>query len=70
MLRMVARLRFRARAMPLKSPCNVGAGAHRDTNVGLGERGRVVHTVSGHSYDLAFRLKRLHMMSVLRGIRK
>ena len=63
MLRIVARLRARARAMPARSPftsvtpalCDrdVGAGAHGDADVGFGQRRRVVHAVARHGDDAA-----------------
>ena len=34
---------------------DVGAGAHRDADVGLGKRGRVVDAVAGHGDDAALR---------------
>ena len=38
---------------------HVGAGdAHGDADVGLFERGRVVHTVAGHGHDMTARLER------------
>src|SRR5580658_4746339 len=36
---------------------DVGAGAHGDANVGLGEGGSVVHAVTGHGDDAAFGLE-------------
>ena len=32
---------------------HIGAGAHRDADIGRGERGRVVDTVPGHRDDVA-----------------
>ena len=62
MLPVSARLRRMARAMPRRSPLrryagafhrHVGPGAHRDADVGRGERGRVVDAVASHRDDLA-----------------
>ena len=70
MLRIVRRDRRTARAMPRRSPLterdarrlhrDVGARAHRDADVGLRERRRIVDAVAGHRDDCAFRLQTLH----------
>ena len=39
---------------------DVGAGAHGDADVGLGECGRVVDTVAGHGDDSSLLLQFLH----------
>ena len=36
---------------------HVGAGAHGDADVGLGERGGIIDAVAGHGYDAAFALQ-------------
>ena len=69
MLRIVARLRRRARDDAAQVAFDqgdagafhrdVGAGAHRDADVGLRQRGRVVDAVAGHRDDAAFRLQSL-----------
>ena len=47
---------------------HVGAGdAHGHADVGLLERGRVVHAVAGHGDDVAARLQRLHEAELLLG---
>ena len=56
------------RIMSAASFGHVGAGdAHRDADVGLLERGRVVHAVAGHGDDVAARLQRLDQPQFLLG---
>ena len=64
---MVARLSVRARAMPRRSPReqrdarafdgDVGSRSHGDADIGLRERGSVVHSVACHGDDVAFGLQ-------------
>ncbi len=45
---------------------HVGAGAHRDADVGGGQRGRIVDAVAGHRDDAALRAQALHHLLLLR----
>ena len=77
MLRMVARLRVRARDDAAQVAVeqrdarafhgDVGARAHGDADVGLRQRGRVVHAVAGHGDDVAFGLQLLDDFAFLVG---
>ena len=77
MLVMVARLSRRARTIPRRSPFNecdagafhgdIGAGAHGDAHLGLGESRRVVDAVAGHGHDAAFGLESLDILGLLIG---
>jgi len=46
---------------------NVGPGSHRDTNLRLGERGRVVDSVARHRHEAALALQPLHDVHLLVG---
>ena len=77
MLRIVARLRRRARTMPAQVALHqrdagalhrhVGAGAHRDADVGLRQRRRVVDAVAGHGDHAALGLQALDDRRLLLG---
>src|ERR1019366_4347594 len=43
----------------------LGPGAHRDPDVGLFQRGRVVDAVAGHGDDLAFALEQVHQADLV-----
>ena len=70
MLRIVACDSWRARTMPIRSPLSsvtpgalhrhVGAGAHRDADVGCRQGGRIVDAVARHGDDPSFALEPLH----------
>ena len=77
MLRIVARLSLRARDDAAQVALDerdagalhrdVGAGAHRDADVGLGQRRRVVDAVAGHRDDAALGLQPLDRFGFLVG---
>ena len=75
-MRSVARLSRIASAAARRSPLtsvrsdgldrHVGAGADREPEVGLGERGRVVHAVAHHGDDPALGLQATHHVGLVR----
>ena len=77
MFRIVARLSLRARTIPRRSPLtsvtagalhrDVGAGAHRDADMRLGQSRGVVDPVAGHRDDSALGLELLDHLDLLSG---
>lgn len=77
MLCIVAHDTVCARTMPIKSPFSsvmpvnlhrhVGAGPHRDADMGRGQRGGIVDAVARHRDDPAFGLQPLHDRGLVLG---